>query len=101
MKIQFTKGYKVRQGDGKGPEYAPGDVVDFKGPVEETYAHKYIRIGVAVEYAEVKKADDRAPAGPRAARASTQSGVTAADNKGVADGKPSDAAAASSQGSMV
>lgn len=44
MKIKFTESPKGR------PEYKEGDVVDFNGPVAQTYAHKFVRQGVAVEF---------------------------------------------------
>lgn len=49
MKIRFVQSHAVKQGDGKGPKYEKDQVVDFKGAVEETYARKYIRLGLAVE----------------------------------------------------
>lgn len=50
-KIEFIKDWTVKQGDGKGPAYKAGDVVD----VEQSYADKYKRRGLAVDYVEKAK----------------------------------------------
>ena len=50
MKVQFVKHWAVKQGDGKGPVYKPGDVAD----LERSYAEKYKRRGLAVDYVEPK-----------------------------------------------
>ena len=65
MKIRFLLQPKGRS------EYKAGDVVDFRGKVEEGYARKYIERGwaeradkpkAAVDDAEAKIADDKAKA---------------------------------------
>lgn len=50
MKIKFKQRHAVVQGDGRGPVYNAGDVVSFDGPVNETYARKYIARGYAEIY---------------------------------------------------
>lgn len=50
-KVEFIKPWTVKQGDGKGPVYKIGDVVD----LERSYADKYKRRGLAVDYAEKPK----------------------------------------------
>lgn len=67
MKIRFIKPWTVQQGDGKGPKYKVGDVVDFNGKIAETYARKYIRRGLAVDTANDPKPAppvESAPAAP-------------------------------------
>lgn len=59
MKIKFITTHKVQQGDGKGPVYEKDSVHDFKGPVAETYAQKYIRRGWAVEVASDVKPEGK------------------------------------------
>jgi hypothetical protein len=49
MWITFTQRHKVMQGDGNGPLYEAGKSYEFKGPIPETYARKYIARGYAVE----------------------------------------------------
>lgn len=57
-KVQFIQPWIVRQGDGKGPVYNVGDVVD----LEASYAQKYKNRGLAVDY--VKPAAAAEPAKP-------------------------------------
>lgn len=45
-KVEFIKPWVVKQGDGKGPRYKIGDVVD----LERSYADKYKARGLAVDY---------------------------------------------------
>lgn len=59
MKIRFVQEHKVQQGDGRGPHYKVGDVVEFNGMVGESYGRKYVARG----YAEEVKAG-AAPAAP-------------------------------------
>ena len=54
MKIKFTEAPK-------GREYKAGDVVEFKGPIPEGYARKYINRGWAEEYTEPKPEPKPAP----------------------------------------
>ncbi|MEI9804087.1 MAG: hypothetical protein WDN48_05985 [Pseudolabrys sp.] len=49
-KITFTKDHKVKQGDGKGPHYKTGETHD----LEISYAEKYKRLGLAVDYVAPK-----------------------------------------------
>lgn len=60
MKIRFVKPWVVKQGDGKGPKYEVGQVVEFKGQVAETYARKYITRGLAVDVANDPKPEPAA-----------------------------------------
>jgi len=59
-KVQFIKDWTVKQGDGKGPVYKPGDVVE----LEASYAKKYKARGLAIDYVEppVKPAPVERPA---------------------------------------
>lgn len=59
MKIKFITTHKVQQGDGKGPVYEKDSLHDFKGPVAETYAQKYVRRGWAVEVASDVKPEGK------------------------------------------
>jgi hypothetical protein len=47
-KIKFIHDWTVKQGDGKGPRYKAGDVVD----LEFSYAEKYKQRGLAVDHVE-------------------------------------------------
>ncbi len=50
MKIKFIKSYAV-QGDAEGlPVYKAGEVYEFLGFAPESYAHKYVRLGLAEVY---------------------------------------------------
>ena len=49
MRIRFVKDWTVKQGDGKGPVYTAGQVVEFNGRVEESYGRKYVARKLAVE----------------------------------------------------
>lgn len=61
MKIKFVKRHHVLRGDGSGPVYNPGDVVDFDGHTAETYARKYIARGWAVEHLELPEEVEAKP----------------------------------------
>lgn len=65
MKIKFIATHKVQQGDGKGPVYEKDSLHDFKGPVAETYAQKYVRRGWAVEVASDVKPEGKGGRGGR------------------------------------
>lgn len=52
MKITFIKDHKVKQGDGKGPYYKTGETHD----LERSYAEKYKRLGLAVDFVAPKPA---------------------------------------------
>lgn len=52
MKITFIKDHKVKQGDGNGPHYKTGEAHD----LERSYAEKYKRLGLAVDYVAPKPA---------------------------------------------
>ena len=57
MKIKFTTSPKGR------PEFKAGDILDFKGPVPETYANKFIARGWAEPYDDAAiKATEKARA---------------------------------------
>lgn len=47
-KITFVQNHKVIQGDGKGPHYKAGESYE----LELSYAEKYKRRGLAVDYVE-------------------------------------------------
>lgn len=80
MKVRFTADYSVPQ----GVSYKKDQVVDFNGPVEVTYARKYINRGIAVDVeAEAKEAAAASAKTPPAAP-EKQSG----DPLGGSDGKP-------------
>lgn len=87
MKIRFVKNYKVKQGDGNGPEYRTGQVVDFSGPVDQTYGQKYVRLGLAEEVDE--RAERKAAAEARAkeedARAKVEAAARAEEAKAKAE----------------
>lgn len=74
MKIRFTQNHKVKQGDGKGAEYAAGETYTFNGIVAESYARKYVARGYAVDVTNEKPV--------KAAKAP--------DPPKVEDGKPQD-----------
>lgn len=69
MWVTFTERHKVKQGDGNGPLYEQGQSYEFKGPVAETYARKYIARGIAVEGKPQPKAKPAAAATPAPATA--------------------------------
>lgn len=50
----------------KGRDYKAGEVVEFKGRIEETYARKYIARGWAAEVDEAAERRERALAAERA-----------------------------------
>lgn len=58
MRIRFTEAPE-------GRDYKVGQVVEFKGPVEETYARKFIQRGWAVDVANDPKAGTAVGASPR------------------------------------
>jgi membrane protein involved in colicin uptake len=87
MRIKFIKALEIKQGDGKGPKYAADEIVNFNGPVEETYARKYVRRGYAVEFDEKaeRKARAEAEAKLRADEAAAAKARAEADAKAKAD----------------
>ena len=56
MRIRFLTDHRVQQGDGNGPFYEKGKIYDFTGFSPETYAAKYIRVGLAEEVAPPARA---------------------------------------------
>lgn len=67
MKIRFVKDHKVKQGDGKGPEYKAGETHSFNGAVAETYARKYVARRLAVDVTNEPQPARAEPAPARAA----------------------------------
>ena len=61
-KLLFTHRHVVQQHDGNGRVYEAGTTYEFNGMVEETYAAKYRRLGLAVDAPAV--AEKPAPAAP-------------------------------------
>jgi parvulin-like peptidyl-prolyl isomerase len=102
MKIKFLRSYQPKQGDGQGPKYTAGQVVNFKGPVEETYAAKYVRLGLAEEFDETAaRAADRKIKDEEDAKAEADTKAKAdaeAKAKSEADAKAKAEAAAKAKG---
>lgn len=51
MKIRFLEDHTPKGSSASIPTYEAGKVYDFKDPVAETYARKYILRGLAVQIA--------------------------------------------------
>lgn len=83
MRIKFLVDHKVQQSDGKGPSYEKGRTYEFTGFSPETYAAKYVRVGIAEEVKEDARAVDahRASEAAAAAEAARREAAEAAKLK--------------------
>lgn len=89
MKIRFLKNHSI-PGATRAEDvvYSEGDTVDFKGPVAETYARKYINRGIAAEAVAEQQQKPKPQAEPGDAKFNIVKIGRTTFNVVGADGKP-------------